>query len=81
MSAEIPLSVQIAEAQRELKLRRDLYPAWIAAGKLKQKVANNRIDIMAEIVRTLTDLREQQLAQLEQLGSSLLKQIKAERTP
>jgi hypothetical protein len=65
MSAEIPLSVQIAEAQRELKTRRDVYPAWIAAGKMKQKVANNRIDIMAEIVRTLTDLRERELVRRE----------------
>jgi hypothetical protein len=62
MSAEIPLSVQIAEAKRELKLRRDLYPAWIAAGKIKQHDASIRIRIMAEIVRTLTDLREQELS-------------------
>jgi hypothetical protein len=65
MSAEIPLAVQIAEAQRELKMRRDVYPAMIQAGKLKQKDADRRIRIMTEIVRTLTDLRERELVRRE----------------
>jgi hypothetical protein len=30
----IPLAEQIAEAQRELALRRKCYPAWVRSGKL-----------------------------------------------
>lgn len=57
MSAEIPLSVMIAECQRELKIRRDLFPAMIEAGKMKAQTARHRIDIMAEVIKTLVDLR------------------------
>jgi hypothetical protein len=56
----IPLAEQIAEAQRELALRRAVYPKWIKAGKLDAGEAYHRLRCMEEIVRTLTRLETEQ---------------------
>jgi hypothetical protein len=44
----------VAEATRELALRRAVYPGLVARGKLKQAEAQRRIDLMDAIVRRLT---------------------------
>jgi hypothetical protein len=56
----ITLAEQIAEAQRELALRRKCYPAWVKAGKLTHEEAYHQLAAMAEIVRTLLRLEAQQ---------------------
>ena len=56
----ITLAEQIAEAQRELALRRRLYPAWVQAGKLDAADARRRLLIQEEIVRTLLRLDAEQ---------------------
>jgi hypothetical protein len=38
----ITLAEQIAEAQRELALRKQCYPQWIKAGKLDAGMRNTR---------------------------------------
>jgi hypothetical protein len=40
---------KLREIERELKLRRQLYPAWIYAGKLNASDAKRRIEIMQAI--------------------------------
>ena len=36
----------LAELARELAMRRNLYPKWVAAGKLKQPAADLQVDRM-----------------------------------
>ena len=56
----ITLAEQIAEAQRELALRRKLYPGWVKAGKLAAWEATYQFEVQEEIVRTLTRLAAEQ---------------------
>ena len=50
----IPVTALIAEAQRELDLRRQFYWAQVRAGKMRQADAEKRIALMAAIVKRLT---------------------------
>lgn len=61
------LEEQIAEAQRELALRKQCYPAWITAGRLGREEANRQLLAMSEIVRTL-ERREGEQRQLSLFG-------------
>jgi hypothetical protein len=56
----ISLADQIAEAQRELALRRKCYPAWVKSGKLEAGEAKYQILCLEEIVRTLMRLDAEQ---------------------
>jgi hypothetical protein len=38
---------------RELALRRNVYPKWIAAGRMKQEAANREIAVMAAVLADL----------------------------
>ena len=53
-SGAIPIIALIAEAQRELDLRRQHYWARVRAGKMRQADADKRIALMAAIVKRLT---------------------------
>ena len=50
----IPVPALIAEAQRELDMRRQYYWARVRAGKMRQADADKRITLMAAIVKRLT---------------------------
>jgi hypothetical protein len=56
----ITLAEQIAEAQRELELRRQCYPGWIKSGKLDSQDAYHQLQCMEAIVRTLRQLDAEQ---------------------
>ena len=56
----ITLQEQIAEAQRELALRKQCYSAWIKAGKLDEGEAQWQIRVMEDMVRPLTRLDVEQ---------------------
>ena len=56
----ISLGDQIAEAQRELALRKKCYPAWVKSGKLDAGDAIYQIRVQEEIVRTLRRLDAEQ---------------------
>ena len=60
----ITLAEQIAEAQRELALRKKCYPQWIKSGKLDAGDAKYQLLVQAEIVRTLMriDAEQRQLS-------------------
>ena len=64
----ITLEEQIAEARRELALRKACYPAWVKNGKLDAGDAKYQILCMQEIVRTLMRLDAEQ-RQLSLFGS------------
>ena len=50
----IPVTALIAEAQRELDLRRQFYWSRVRAGKMRQADADKRIALMQAIVKRLT---------------------------
>jgi hypothetical protein len=50
----IPVTTLIAEAQRELDLRRQVYWSRVRAGQMRHADADARIALMAAIVRRLT---------------------------
>lgn len=56
----ITLAEQIAEAQRELALRRKCYPQWVKCGKLDAGDAKYQLLCQQEIVRTLLRLDAEQ---------------------
>ena len=60
----IPLTEQLAEARRELALRRQCYPRWIASGKLDAGEAPYQLKAMQAIIATLArlDANARQLA-------------------
>jgi hypothetical protein len=60
----VSLAEQLAEAQRELALRRKCYPAWVKSGQLDAGEATYQITVPEAIVRTLmrVDAEERQLS-------------------
>ena len=50
----IPISALIAEAQRELDIRRQVYWSRVRAGQMRQADADQRIALMQAIVKRLT---------------------------
>ena len=54
LSGGIPVTAQIAEAQRELDLRRQFYWSRVRAGKMRQDEADKRIALMQAIMKRLT---------------------------
>ena len=66
----ITLEEQIAEARRELALRRQLYPAWVKSGKLDMTTAYYQLQAMEAIVRALEKLEVEQ-RQLSLFGTGV----------
>jgi len=56
----ITLAEQIAEAQRELALRRKCYPQWVKSGKLAHEDAYHQLQFMEAIIKTLLRLDAEQ---------------------
>lgn len=52
----VSLDEQIACAERELRLRLNIYPRWVKLGKMNQAAAEHEVDCMVAIVRTLQEL-------------------------
>lgn len=52
-SRDVPIHVQVAAAERELKLRVRVYPGRIANGKMTQALADREIANMTAIIQTL----------------------------
>ncbi len=57
MKPPITLDQQIADVEREIAMRKAVYPKWVAAGKLKQAKANQQIVTMEAVSSTLNWLR------------------------
>jgi hypothetical protein len=55
--SEISVDMQIACVERELALRRRVYPRWVKTGKFNQVRADFEIDAMAAVLETLKSLR------------------------
>lgn len=52
----VPLVEQIACVERELHLRRNVYPRWVKQGKLTQAAADTELRRMQGVLDTLRGL-------------------------
>lgn len=51
----IPLSAQIACVEREIALRRRVYPRWVEQGRMSQDKADAEIAAMTAVLSTIKD--------------------------
>jgi hypothetical protein len=49
-------AAQLAEVEREVALRRRVYPRWVADGRMKQAAADRQIATMEAVAETLRRL-------------------------
>lgn len=56
MSRHIGLTEQVACAEREVAMRRRVYPRWVEAKKMTQQKADHEIAAMEKIAETLKTL-------------------------
>ena len=68
--ADISLADQIKEVQRELALRRALYPKWIATKRLTAGQAEYAMAALEAVLHTLEQLQSQERGQLALFGST-----------
>lgn len=54
----VPIADQIAAVERELEMRRRVYPRWVANGKMKQGTADEEIRRMEAVLATLEGVRD-----------------------
>ena len=57
-SHHFSISAQISEVERELKMRRQVYPHQVRTGKLRQSVAEYQTDALAAVLESLQWNRE-----------------------
>jgi hypothetical protein len=59
MTTPIDARTKLKCAERELRMRRKVYPRWVAENQLSQEVADRQIAVMAAIVEDYRKLAEQ----------------------
>lgn len=52
-SHHFSISAQISEVERELKMRRQVYPHQVAMGKMRKSVAEYQTDALAAVLDSL----------------------------
>lgn len=57
---EWPIGLQVQEVEREINMRRQVYPRQVADRKMSQKNADQRISLMEAVLKTLKQARAQQ---------------------
>jgi len=56
-NAEIPLEAQIKCVQREIEFRKRVYARRISKGRMNPTFANQQIELMGAVLKTLEGLR------------------------
>lgn len=59
---DVPLDEQIAEVEREIRMRRGIYAAWIRKGTMTEAKAEKQLGAMLAVRRSLVRLRETKAA-------------------
>ena len=52
------LAEMIAEAHRELRVRKRIYPTWVSSGTIEKRTAEKRIRVQAAILARLEAARD-----------------------
>lgn len=58
-ASDVPLSRQIACVERELEMRRRVYPRWVDSGKMSARVAAEEILAMQACLGTLLSIQRE----------------------
>lgn len=58
---EIQATDKRKEAEREVKMRRSVYPRWVSGGRFTQQEADRRIAVMEAIVEDYRKLEQKEL--------------------
>ena len=58
---------KIKEIERELKMRKKVFPTWVLQGRVKQDVADKRIEIMEEILKDYQEKAKEEDKQISLL--------------
>lgn len=58
---------KIKEIERELKMRKRVFPTWVLQGRITQQVADKRIKIMKDIFEDYKIKKEQEEKQMSLL--------------
>jgi hypothetical protein len=66
----ITLNDQIECAERELAIRKQVYPGWVDKGRMAPDKANHEIECMAEIVYTLIGLKSQERKKKKEIDTN-----------
>jgi hypothetical protein len=53
---ETTLAAQIAEVEREIRMRHKVYPGQVRQGRMTPREAEKKIDVMEAVLATLRDL-------------------------
>jgi len=64
---KITIDDQIKCAERELAMRKRVYPRWITAKKMSEEKANREIAVMESIIKTLKAVKKIENGQLLEL--------------
>lgn len=56
----VPIEEKIAHLNREIAMRRSVYPRWVAKGKMKQDQADRGIAVMQAILADYERQKESQ---------------------
>lgn len=59
--AEIPLTAQIKCVEREITMRKRVYPRRIGLGRMNAKFADQQLALMEAVLKTLQELRNADL--------------------
>ena len=57
LELDIPLHVQIACVEREIRMREVTYPRWVQAKKMSQNRADAEIAAMRAVLKTLQEIK------------------------
>ena len=64
---EITTNDKIKEIERELKMRKDVFPRLVLQGKISQSIVDKRIKIMEEILKDYKEKAKQEDKQMSLL--------------
>lgn len=70
MSTKISIGQQIDEIERELKMRRDVYPRWVSSGKIRQSIADYQVARLEAAKATLEWLRDHEMTVRSAVGQA-----------
>lgn len=56
--SEFTLDQQIASLKREIAMRKNVYPKWVTAGKMRAGEAEHEIGAMTAALHTLLNLKD-----------------------
>lgn len=71
MTINVSLAQQIEEVEREIALRKRVYPHQVSSGKMRQSVADYHLGRMQAVYRTLLWLQENEEAIKRKTGTEL----------